>query len=109
VFQEREDEGRCVAIDYKLHGVIKGEFGDVSITYDDYKTSLMDPPCATRAEDFEVLGIDEEDALSPEDWQEMLKTGSVNEITRYPNTSIGSHTIQATKLWSAIEAAIVFG
>jgi hypothetical protein len=39
----------------------------------------------------------------------MLKTGSVNEITWYPNTPINSHTIRATKLSSAIEAAIVFG
>ena len=67
-FQEREDEGWCVAIDYKLRGLIKGEFGEVSITYNDYKTSRMDPPCATRVEEFEVLGIDEEDALTLEDW-----------------------------------------
>ncbi len=43
----------------------------MSITYNDYKTSRMDPPCATRAEEFKVLGIDEEDALTPEDWQEI--------------------------------------
>jgi hypothetical protein len=45
----------------KHRGLIEGGFGEVSITYNDYKTSRMDPPCATGTEEFEVLD-DEVDA-----------------------------------------------
>jgi len=90
-------------LEASLRKLLKGEFSSLSISFNGHAPNYHD---AAQASKDGILGLDDDDWVSPEEKDRAIAGNCVWEIQWYPNTPIGFYRVAASSLAACVAAAL---